>query len=74
LQILTVPAVFMVHGVLCFAIDCSLIPMLVQQSEYGKMDNIFGIWALSIASLIAQWFSSFIQFQQVEGLLLSSPW
>ncbi len=57
-----------------FAIDCSLIPMLVQQSECGKNGQYIGIWALSIASLIAQWFSSFIQFQQVEGLLLSSPW
>jgi hypothetical protein len=33
-----------------FAIDCSLIPLLVQQSDCGKMDNIlaFGHWALLV--------------------------
>ncbi len=38
-----------IHGAwtAMFAIDCSLIPMLVQQSDCGKMDNIlaFGHWA-----------------------------
>ncbi len=65
-----------IHGTwtAMFAIDCSLIPMLAQQSERGKMDNIlaFGHWALLL--WLDQWFSSFVQFQQVEGLLLSSPW